>query len=259
MKGTGNDYASPVTAPPVPPTAYSLTPPSRVPAAAAAGLLTVGVYLYSAFTYGSDPAEGLLYVATLGLPSIAFCFIVFYGAFSLAGRLLRRRFPRLVARAIVPVCALLAAALPALGYRESRPRARFERLVLSPAPQSLRDLRVEKVNTFSDGHAWGFSFRLAPEDFALLQSRHGLRELVEQRERREKILAESGGDRSEEEKDDLFTEDSFLRRAIELYKRPPSPQFFRGGADDRILVVTDEGHTEVTVFIDQFVRPKPKR
>ena len=256
MRATGND-ASPVTPPPVPPAAYSLSPPSRLPAAAAAGLLTLGLYLYGAFTYGSDPAQGLAYVAMFGLPSLAFCFVVFYGACSLAGRLLRRRFPGLLARVVVPLCAALAAALLALGYRESRPRARFERLVLSPAPASLRDLRVEKVNTFSDGHAWGFSFRLSPEDFALLQSRQGLRELGEQRERREKILAESGVEYSEEEKEDLFTEDSFLRRTIELYKRPPRPRFFRGGEGARMLVVTDESHAEVTVFIDHFERPKP--
>lgn len=205
MRETASNVATPVTAAPVPPAPYSLSPPSRLPAVVAAGLLTVGGALHLALTYGSDPREGLLYMATVGVPLIGFYFIAIYGSVVLAGRLAGRRFPRVVPAVIVPACAVVSVSLAAMGYHDSRPHVRLERNALDPSPQSLRDLRVEKANTFSDGFAWGFSFRISPEDFALIQSRHGLRELVEQRARREKILAESGGDLSAEEKDGLFT------------------------------------------------------
>jgi hypothetical protein len=225
------------------------------PAAAAAALLTVGGALYLAMTYGSHPQDGLLYMSTVGLPLLGFWFFVFYGAVALTARLARRPFPRLVPRVIVPACAVLAVALPLLGYRQSRPLARFEALLMDPAPRSLRDLRVEKVTTFSDGSGWALSFHLSPEDFALLQSRHGLREMVEARARRERIIAQFGDDVTEQDRDDL-TEDGLLRRMVpDFYKRPRGAIFFRGGADNHMLVVTDESRTQITVFIDQFHPP----
>src|SRR3954454_15703073 len=112
----------------------------RSSGAVAAGLLTVGFYLYAGITYGTEPREGLTVVGTVGLPMLASCFLIAWGVIALAAR----RFPRLVPRAIVPACAVLAVALPLLGYRQSRPLARFEALLIDPAPQSLRDLRVEK-------------------------------------------------------------------------------------------------------------------
>jgi hypothetical protein len=231
--------------------------PAPVGAVVAAGLIAAGFYFAAAFTFGTRPAEGLGYVATLGAPAVAIVFATAFAATVFLGRVTRTRFPRLIPKVLVPVSALLAVLIGAAGYHESLPRTRFNRVLNGPPPASVTDLRVVRLTSFNDGSGWFLRFDVSAADFAGLQARNNLREFVDPEAERARRAA-AFESLSQDETDLLYPEDRVIRvRVRETYTRPPSPRFFKGGDGERMLVVTDSGCTQVVVFVDNFRVPPP--
>jgi len=237
-----NSYPIPAP-PPLPETRHP--PAGKAVPAVAATLVTLGVYLYCAFTYGNSWRESFLYVSTIGLPLMGIVFATAMCGTLVVRRLARRRFPRVVPAVVLPLSALAAVLLPVMGRYEALPETRFRWLLNGPPPASVRDLRIEMHNSFGDGHAWVLQFRIHPDDFATLQSRNRLHEFTNpEADRRRR--AEPAGPVPADEIDLLYPEDRMMRVFMrDAYVRPPAPRFYRGGDDGRTLVVTDEARSGV--------------
>lgn len=221
-----------------------------------AAIVVLGLLISFAFTVGDDLIDVAPYVAIFGLiPAVILWALLTLGALALSTLLRVLTRGRFREQWLTSVCLLLAVGLMLLGFVESRPKYRFRTFIVNPEPSSLSDLRMMKFDSFGDGYAWCFSFRLSPVDFDSLAGRLNLTRLAVDWEQRTAEVRALGSNPTELSIAELFPEEQKLNH-WDGYQRPERAEFYAG---DRMTVVADPAHTQVYVYVDRWRRPSDGR
>lgn len=210
-----------------------------------ASILFLSFYISFSFEYSTRFLDGLIWWGTFGslglIPLFAGCYFLTLWVI--------RRIPRALILILVIV---LSTAILGNGIVNSRPISRFEFVVLSPAPESLRNLYVRCMTSFNDGDTWFFRFTIDEEDFEAICRERKLEAIPYNLEERRARLAEfeSHGNLTDEDREHLrisvFPEDWNLALIFrDEYRRPTRPEYFKSR---KMTAVRDPDTDEVSII-----------
>ena len=227
----------------------------KLPVVLSATLLSVGVWILLILLDSASIVDGLRWGAVFSLPLLPILWLISFPLLKLSAKQVRRILPaHSVGPALLGLSALCAVGLVLIGAIVCRPLHRFASLVLDPPPQSLANLQIGRHESFCDGYAWYFGFRVAPADFELIARKHQLLPFSIDWDSRRQAIENLGSSPSVEEIDMLFPEDAGIRR-WENYHRPSRPAYYRG---DRVLAVWDADNSFAWMMIDRWRVPAIK-
>jgi len=202
----------------------------------AAATITLAIFLPLALDL-SEPMTFFLYpFPGVTLVCACACFAVAFGLARIAATKLR---PWVVMLAAL----VIGAGLAGLGIGTDRPIGHFEWAIISPAPASLANLRVEKY----PGHdfwCWTYEFDVSDADFAAIIAKH---ELQDETDKVKELVAalRQIDDRSpaEREKDveSVYPDSRIPERMRTRYHRPAHARFYRNDEIEAIRDM-DTGH-----------------
>ncbi len=146
----------------------------------AACIITGAVYLAIAMSFGTVLENGLMYGIIPGMFALVPAWLISFAIAWLVHRWLGQR--KVIIASLAISGALIATALY---YR--RPIHHFEKFVISPAPDSLSDLRVWGTRGFGGEWGWAFDFKVDDSDFDAVHRAHNLKR-VQEPELAERVL-----------------------------------------------------------------------